>query len=76
MVSPATQLVKLPEASFRTQDTALVSAANQLAVMSPVAKKQSAEQPIGTHTLSEMTIDWPKSVCRGLNTEPRRGAEV
>ncbi len=37
-----------PEASFRAQSMPLVSVANQLVVMSPVAKKCSVEQPIGT----------------------------
>ncbi len=50
-LSPATQLVRSPEASFRPYGTSLVSTTNQLVVMSPVAKKHSAEQPIRTCAL-------------------------
>ncbi len=50
-VLPATQLVKSPEASFRTISTSLVSTANQLIATSPIAKKSNIEQPIGTCTV-------------------------
>ncbi len=51
-VSPATQLVKSSEASFRTQGTSLVSTASQLVAMLSVARMHSVEQPIGTWKMS------------------------
>ncbi len=51
MVSPATQLVRSPEASFRREGTSLVSVPNQLVVTSSVAKRRRVKQPIGTHAL-------------------------
>ncbi len=51
MVSPVTQLVKSPEASFRMQGTSLVSTASQLVATSLVARKRSVEQSVGTIVL-------------------------
>ncbi len=47
----ATQLVKSPEASFRTQATSLVLTVSYLVVTSPVAKRGREDQSVRTHAL-------------------------
>ncbi len=73
-VSPAAQLVKSPQAIFRTQGMSFVSIANQHVAMSPDAKKHSVERPIGIRTF--WNDPWLAEKFRHtLNKKSRRGAE-
>ncbi len=52
----SSRLTLSPEASSRMSGTLLILTANQVIVMSPVAKKPSIEKPLGIRTLQKVSV--------------------